>query len=291
MKLSGKALRHLAKIISGDNKVSPYRTGPELTDFFHDFGERDLYGQGFPSRYNYTLDKIKKFNGTDTMKGIVCAAFDFWQQGFDPENEALQFNKIIAGDGYRLVKEHFSGFMQGNDYIKGEPYLEVRSLGEDIIAPEALSSISHTKISEQFSKANRKISEGDFSGAIASAYTLVEHLLKLLLEETKTPYKQDEGDIRRLYNLLRKPLCLDPSSDAIAAPLKPILDGFQKIVGGLYEISNKASDRHARRFNPADHHAKLAVNAAFALSEFLVQSHAYQKAQSAETSPKGSFQT
>jgi hypothetical protein len=176
--------------------------------------------------------------------------------------------------------------MQGNEYIKGEPFFEVRPLGQNVIAPRALSSISHEAISEQIAKANRKIDTADFAGAIASAYTLVEHLLKLLLTETAVSHKQDDGDIRSLYKALRVPLGLDPSSNAIATPFKPILDGFQKLVGGLYKIANKASDRHAPRYNPASLHAKLAVNAAFALSEFLVESYEYQKARSADARRK-----
>jgi hypothetical protein len=45
----------------------------------------------------------------------------------------------------------------------------------------------------------------------------------------------------------------------------------------LFEVANKASDRHARRYSPAPHHAKLAVNVAFTLCEFLLESHEYQK--------------
>lgn len=289
MKLSAKSLERLTEIITGNSQVSPYRSGPQLIEFFYDFGERDLYGQGFPARAAYTLEKLRAFNGTETMKNIVCAAFDFWYEDeFNPENEARQFNRLLTRDGFRLVIEYGPGFMQGNEYIKGEPCFEVRAVGQNVIAPQALSSISHAAISEQIGKANQKIDTGDFAGAITSAYTLVEHLLKMLLTESGTSHKQDEGDIRALYKTLRVPLGLDPSSDAIAAPLKPILDGFQKLVGGLYEIANKASDRHARRYNPAGHHAKLAVNAAFALSEFLVESFEYQKARTAEAPRKES---
>ena len=68
-----------------------------------------------------------------------------------------------------------------------------------------------------------------------------------------------------------------------ALPLKPILDGFHKLVSGLYEISNKASDRHARRYNPAMHLAKLAVNAAFDLCDFLVEPRDYQGSRDAHS--------
>jgi Abortive infection C-terminus len=64
--------------------------------------------------------------------------------------------------------------------------------------------------------------------------------------------------------------------------LKAILDGLQKQVGGLFQLANKASDRHARCYNPAKHHAKLAVNAAFTLCEFLLESYEYQQALAAK---------
>ena len=156
-------------------------------------------------------------------------------------------------------------------------HFDVEPLIPSTIMPQGLAAISHNAVNEQISKANRRIASGDFAGAIASSYTLTEHLLKLILREAGVKYGENEGDIRALYRLVREPLNLNPGGEDIAAPLKPILDGFQKLVSGIYEVSNKASDRHARRYNPAAHHAKLAVNAAFALCEFLVESREYQE--------------
>lgn len=283
VKISEKSIEKLTDIITGNGQASPRRSGPQLICFFNDFGERDLYGRDFPSRAHYVQEKLQKFNGTDMMKCIICSAFNFWgEQGFDPKNEARQFNQALAQDGYRLIVCYYPGFMQDNEYMKGEPYFELHPVGKGVITPHSLLSMSHAAISEHIAKTNYKVDTGDFSGAITSAYTLVEHLLKLLLKETNTPHKQNEGDIRALFNTLRGPLGLDPASDTIASPLKPILSGFQKLVGGLYEIANKASDRHARRYNPARHHAQLAANAAFSLSGFLFDSYEYQKARSAE---------
>ena len=278
MKLSAKTLGRLAEIVTGDSKSSPYRKGRQLIEFFYDFGERDLYGHGFPERPAYVLNKLKKFNGTKTMKAVVCAAFDFWNEpDYDPEDVALQFNKILVRDGYSLIIEYRNGWMQGNEYIRTDPYFELRPIAENLIAAESLVGTGHEAILEQVRKANNKIETGDFAGAIASAYTLVEELLKHILTETGTPYKNSEGDIRILYKAVRGTLHLDPSEPRIDAPLKPLLDGLQKLVAGLYEVANKASDRHARKYSPAAHHAKLAVNSAFVFCEFLVDSREYQK--------------
>ena len=169
---------------------------------------------------------------------------------------------------------------RGDKYIRGEPYFDVQPVLTSVIPAKSLVATSHEAIVEQVKKANTKIENGDFSGAIASAYTLLEGLLKLLLLETGAPYKENEGDIRNLYKALREHLHLDPSKADINTHLRPILDGFQKIIAGLYEVANKASDRHARKYTPAGHHAKLAVNSAFALCEFLIESRKYQEERS-----------
>lgn len=285
MRLTAKSLEHLTGIITGDSRKSPYRSGPQLVGFFNDFGESDLYGQGFPSRAQFARAKLDKFNGMDTMKDIVSTAFDFiGEDGFNAENVAYQFNQILSRDGFRLVKKDDYGWMEGDREVRINPRFEVSTLGQNVMAPTSLVAISHEAITEQVRKASQKIESGDYSGAITNAYTLVEHLLKLLLAETATAFKETEGDIRALYKALQPSLSLDPAK--LEEPLKPIAGGFQSLIGGLYEMANKGSDRHARRFNPARHHAKLAVNAAFALCDFLVESRDYQKARAANALEK-----
>ena len=280
MRISAKTIERLTEIITGNSAKSPYRSGPQLIEFFRDFGERDLYGQGFPARASYVQEKLRKFNGTETLGQIVATAFDFFdEQVFNPEEQAEAFNRLLARDGYRLVIEYRVGWMQGDRHVEADPYFEIQPVSPAAIMPESLAATSHNAVNEQISKANRRIATGDFAGAITSSYTLTEHLLKLMLQEARVEYRENEGDIRALYKLVREPLKLNPAGEGIAAPLKAILDGFQKLLSGLYEISNKASDRHAQRYNPAAHHAKLAVNAAFALCEFLVESRDYQKSQ------------
>lgn len=285
MKLSAKTLERLNDIITGDTQTSPHRKGYQLVNFFNDFGEGDLYGQGFPARPAYVREKLDKFNGTDTMKEVVSAAFDFiGEEGFNTEDAAYQFNKFLARDGFRLVIVDDYGWMEGDKEVRVNPRFEVRPLGQNVLAPTSLVAISHEAITEQVRKANQKIESGDYSGAITNAYTLVEHLFKLLLTETGTTFKETEGDIRALYKALQPSLNLDPAK--LEEPLKPIVGGFQALIGGLYEMANKRSDRHARRFNPARHHAKLTVNAAFALCDFLVESRDYQKVRAANAPSK-----
>jgi len=48
MKLQQKSIEKLRQLI---NEGTEYRSGPTLVLFFNEFGFKDLYGQGFPSRF------------------------------------------------------------------------------------------------------------------------------------------------------------------------------------------------------------------------------------------------
>jgi histone H3/H4 len=151
------------------------------------------------------------------------------------------------------------------------------ALNESVVHAPSLVQLTEQSIQEHVEKARHKIANRDSAGAIANAYTLVEEFLKQLLRKTGTAFNESEGDIRALYKLLAVPLNLAPKNDSLETHLKTILEGLQRQIGGLFEVANKASDRHARRYNPALHHAKLAVNVAFTLCEFLLESHEYQQ--------------
>lgn len=150
-------------------------------------------------------------------------------------------------------------------------------LDSAVVHAPTLVQLSEASIQEHLEKARQKIAGGDPAGAIASAYTLVEEFLKQLLRRTGTTSTENEGDIRALYKLLAEPLRLSPKSESLESYLKAILEGLQRQIGGLFELANKASDRHARKYNPAPHHARLAVNVAFTLCEFLLESYEYQQ--------------
>lgn len=146
-----------------------------------------------------------------------------------------------------------------------------------VVHAPSLVQLTEESIQEHVEKVRQKIASGDAAGAIANAYTLIEEFLKQLLRKTGTTFNENEGDIRVLYKLAVGPLHLDPKGESLENYLKAILEGLQRQIGGLFELANKASDRHARKYNPAPHHAKLAVNAAFTFCEFLLESFEYQR--------------
>jgi hypothetical protein len=70
MRLSATTIGALAEILLNEL----YRSGPALIEFFANFGERDLYGAGFPARITYATDKLTELNGTEKLEAALRSA-------------------------------------------------------------------------------------------------------------------------------------------------------------------------------------------------------------------------
>jgi hypothetical protein len=284
MKLSTRTLRAIAEIITGDGprgqteKLSSYRTLARIIDLFHDFGERDLHPRsGAPSRSSYTMEKLEKFNDTSKMEKIIYKALDFWgEESLDPQHAGAHLNTFLKRDGYEITLEQRYLRMNG-DEPEFDPYFEIRSLRSNVIEAVSLIKLTESSITEHVVKAKNKIEAGDHAGAIASCYTLVEGLLKEILRRLDVTFNENEGDIRKLYQLAADPLNLNPKGETIESFIKNILQGLRSQIAGFYELANKARDRHARRYNLARHHAKLAANSTVTFCGFLLDSLEYQQ--------------
>lgn len=76
IKLTEPSIKQLAEVITGDGEKSPYRSGRDLVVFFNEHGAKDSYGQGFPARWAFAEEKLREFNCTPTMAGILTSAVD-----------------------------------------------------------------------------------------------------------------------------------------------------------------------------------------------------------------------
>jgi hypothetical protein len=106
--LSPHSVSALQLVITGNGEMSKYRSGPMLIDFFGEFGPREQYGQGFPSRWYYAEEKLREHNGTEKMEAIILAAVDrraFLETNFDPEAVVDHLNQFLELDGYQIVPD------------------------------------------------------------------------------------------------------------------------------------------------------------------------------------------
>ena len=179
-------------------------------------------------------------------------------------------------NSYQSIVRRFQ--REGIAFVDGR--FETSSLAPSVVDAPTLVNLSEESITEHLDKIRAKIVNSDYAGAISNSYTLVEEFLKELLRKTGTEFKETDGDIRSLYKLVSGPMNLNPSGDNLEKYLKSILTGLQSQIAGLYDVANKASDRHARKYKPAKRHAKLAANVALTLCEFLLESYDHQFGQS-----------
>lgn len=108
MKLSAKTIQVLREII---NEKSQYRSGPMLVEFFNELGFHDVYGQGFPSRWIYTEDRLKSLNGTSGID--ECIKKVFAPQNYI-ENYQLMYNLIEEFNKY-LMYDGWNIYLNGNE--------------------------------------------------------------------------------------------------------------------------------------------------------------------------------
>lgn len=272
MNLSEYTIEFLGSAIAGDLEGFPYRSGPQLVKFFNQFGARDVYpsGGGFPTRRIYAQDKLREINGAAVMKEIVSKALDpreFSKGSMSADDAVKLINENLKYDGYEVVAD---GLMfKVRDLTAGKVKLDVSAK-----IPDELSQLT---IDENIRKCETKLSEGDFSGAITNARTLIEAVLIGIEKDLDANATEYDGDLVRLYKRAQKLLNLEPDRKDISDSLKQILSGLTSIVNGLAAMRNKMSDAHAATYRPSRHHAKLAVYAATTLADFLFETKNYQQ--------------
>lgn len=272
MNLSEYTIEFLGSAIAGDLDGFPYRSGPQLVKFFNQFGARDVYpsGGGFPTRRIYAQDKLRELNGATLMKEVLSKALDpreFSKASGNADEAVKLINENLKYDGYEVVPD---GLMfKVRDLSAGKVKLEASAK-----IPDELSQLT---IDENIRKCETKLSEGDFSGAITNARTLIEAVLIGIEKDLDANAAEYDGDLVRLYKRAQKLLNLEPDRKDISDSLKQILSGLTSIVNGLAAMRNKMSDAHAATYRPNRHHAKLAVYAATTLADFLFETKNYQQ--------------
>ena len=276
MELSGKTIDTLCGIITGDiDEDYPYRSGPELINFFSRYGYDESYGSGFPSRTRYTEEKLKDLNGTDQMKEVIREALDprhFRAAEADVEEAAEELSFFLDFDGYNIEKD-------GKYYVvleSGKPTSELEANLDDFEIGD------QQFIQEQLRKCRQKIGSNDYAGAITNARTLVEAVLIGIREDLSGESYDYDGDLPGLYKEIYTQLNLDPGAEDLETNLRQILSGLISVLDGLSGIRNRMSDSHATSYRADRRHAKLAVDTAKTFVDFILNSYQYQQGREDE---------
>lgn len=277
MKLTPFSIEQLSKFVCGDKNcdplqdvIWPYRTGKQLVDFFNYLGFRDVYDPKDFSRFSFAKEKLNTINEKSKMKDFFPLLLDhrYWKNIKDTvELCAEKVNEVIGTDGYQVV-------------LHGKSY-QVSDSTDRFVDTEHLSvdkpKCSYEQlIKEQHQTGMRRIEASDYAGAITLSKTLVETVCKKIIEELDPDYVNDfKDEFPKLFKRTTTLLNLDPSKST-SDTLKQILSGFFSIINGLSSLRNSHSDAHAVSHKPDKHHAKIALNAAITVSDFLFDTKNYQ---------------
>jgi hypothetical protein len=124
---------------------------------------------------------------------------------------------------------------------------------------------------------NRLINDPE--GAVTAAKTLLEDVIKNILNDLCINYSDDNDDLPKLYGLVAEALQLSPAQH-IEKIFKQILGVSFSIILGLAGLRNKISDAHASGKRPVivdKRHAEWVVNLAGTTATFLVATWEHKK--------------
>lgn len=106
MQLNPKTLEKLRILI---NEETEYRSGPKLVSFFNELGFNDSYGQGFPSRWAYTDEKLSLINGTADLDKCIRKLFspiNYISRVDELDLFIRDFNQYLAFDKWKIVRNN-----------------------------------------------------------------------------------------------------------------------------------------------------------------------------------------
>jgi len=221
-------------------------SGPEIYEWFGQFSEKiGEYPWGnAPSRRVMFEDCLETFS-LDQQVELLLKLTKYqgpMKYGAPPKEEVEKLRKLVL---------EFATRLRGRKSV--------------------LSRVSWEAVQEAWDKSLERV-VNDPEGAITAARTVLETVCKHVLEQMGVE-DTSKGDLVKLYRLTARELNLAP--DQHAEPIfKQILGGMAGIASGLAGLRNEYGDAHGkrrRRVKPKARHARLAVNAAMALAEFIIE--------------------
>lgn len=260
-----------------DIRISmPYLSGPTLVGVSQMFGLDVSYGGsgGTQSRWAYLDDLIEYCIRKNKINELLSYLFSKQQfketlRGNSPERVEELYEHIIS-----IVHEQINGvlYFGGNKLAVANKRYHIIPI-DSVVEIEAptVKSIDREYIKGLLERAMQDVVDGNYDSAITKSRTLLEEVFCYVIERKgETP--SDSGDIGKLYNQVKQ-LHNMHQDKGVDKRINMLLSGFEKIVSSIAQMRNEGSDSHgvgARRINIAEHHARLYVNSAMAMADFIL---------------------
>lgn len=256
----------------------PYLSGPDLCGVSTLFGLPMSYswGKGAAnlSRWQYLDNLMEHCMGENRMSDLLAYLFG-----------KEQFANRLSGHGVDEIETAYTHitaeiiqkingllYFAGNELtVIGNNFI-VRAIGSrvEVQAPQ-IKSIDREYIKSISNRAMQDVEQQNFDSAITKSRTLLEETFCYVIEKKgETP--SDSGDMMKLYRQVRElyNMHTDGNTDR---RINTLLSGLNSIVSAISEMRNKDSDAHgvgANRIAIDEHHARLFVNLAMTMADFIL---------------------
>ena len=258
-------------------KISmPYLSGPDLCALSTLFGLPATYSRngGALSRWQYLDNLLEYCIENNKCSSLLAHMFSLNQfsemlRGHSA-NEINEAHKTIVS----TIIDKINGLLLfgGNELIvNGKNFVIHPKESRVEIATPAIKNIDREFIKDLSSRAMGAIQQNDFDSAITKSRTILEETFYYVIEK-KNKKPSDKGDIGKLYKEVQNlyKMHTDTNTDK---RIKKLISGLSNIVSAIAEMRNKSSDAHgvgANRISIEEHHARLVVNAAIVMADFIL---------------------
>lgn len=254
----------------------PYLSGPMLCDISNRFGMSVSYPYNgrAQSRWAYLDDLfvycIENHRESDLLSFLFSKQhFVEKLKGYTPEVIECAHAKIVATVIDQINSVLYFG---GNELVKVGEHFVIKKIGASVkVAAPAIKTIDRDYIVKLSERAMQDVNEGNYDSAITKSRTLLEEVFCYVIEKKgETP--SESGDIGKLYNQVKQ-LYHMHQNKSMDKRINSLLSGLEKILFAIAEMRNKDSDSHgvgSKRINIAEHHARLFVNSAMTMADFVL---------------------
>lgn len=263
-------------IDSGIKISMPYLSGPTLCDISNKFGLPVSYGWngGAQSRWAYLDDLLEHCIQNNRVSDLLAFLFSKGQfveklKGKSPDVIEQAYSQIIVAV---IAQINGALYFGGNELVQIGNSFVIRQIGSTVtVAAPSVKTIDRAYISDISDRALKDVADGNYDSAITKSRTLLEEVFCYVIER-KGEEPSESGDIGKLYNQVKQLYNMHQSKD-MDKRINGLLSGLEKILSAIAEMRNKGSDSHgvgAKRINLSDHHARLFVNSAMTMADFVL---------------------
>ena len=210
-------------------------------------------------------DLRKEFMGDPTTKALLpnfvrnCRNLPMFWSFIKGEADTYEQRRRIISNAFNPLADHLE---------------QADRTPADFLVLDTLRAFDEHSVHAVWSKALSRRS-ADPEGAITAARTLLETVVKLILDDLSVNYSETE-ELPKLYGRVSKALNIAPSQHSEDA-IKAILGSITNLVNGIGTLRNRLSDAHGRGgripVRPSARHANLTVNSAGVVAMFLIETH------------------